>query len=178
MVLPAILHAFHPTTLQVLCAVGFFHGISLFVYTIRQRRRLAHAAILVAKRPNLKRDLIPNHSTRLRARSVQVIRLSPESGAEKLSNMTQQQKIAAALLKAGSAHSPSWYDPDSDTCGSGSPAQVITAPPPTSADEEANDRPCPHRDASAQPRWKINLMFSVSAVLTTLSLYVLLKSLR
>jgi hypothetical protein len=40
--------------------------------------------------------------------SARIIRLSPESGASKVADMTQQQKIAAALLKAGISNPAAW----------------------------------------------------------------------
>ncbi|MGD0569429.1 MAG: GIDE domain-containing protein [Candidatus Sulfotelmatobacter sp.] len=42
------------------------------------------------------------------AQSARIIRLSPESGATKVADMTQQQKIAAALLKAGISNPAAW----------------------------------------------------------------------
>lgn len=92
--------------------------------------------------------------------------------------MTQQQKIAAALLKAGSSNSCSWYDSNLTDSESESSVQVITASPATPADDESNDGTNPHRGAPAQPGWKITLMFSVSTTLTILSLFFFLKSLR
>jgi hypothetical protein len=42
------------------------------------------------------------------APSARIIRLSPESGATKVADMTQQQKIAAALVKAGISNPAAW----------------------------------------------------------------------
>lgn len=178
MAVPAIVRALRPTTLQVLCAVGFFHGISMFVYTIRQRCRLVRTYTPVTQQSNQDRHLIAKQSARPRINSIQVIRLSPRTDALKFSNMTQQQKIAAALLKAGSSNSPSWYDIDRCDSESGSSMQVITAAPPTSTLDDGNDLTPPDRDTPALPVWKINVMFSVSVALTILSLCFFLRSLR
>lgn len=170
----AIVHAFHPTTLQVLCAVGFLHGISLFIYTIRQRR-LRPTLADTDKQPNVNRDSIATPSPR--PSSVHVIRLSPITDAVNVSTMTQQQKIAAALIKAGPSNSSSWYDSELHDSESKSPVQVAIATPSTVADE-GNGRIPPHLGALTPPGWKIYLMFTMSAVLTFLSLYFFLESLR
>jgi hypothetical protein len=172
---PAIVRAFRPTPLQILCAVGFFHGISLFVYTIRQRRgRPALSHTFTDKEP-LSRDSISTPGSPPHPSPVQAIPLSPSTDPVNVSAMTQQQKIAAALIKAGSSNS-SWYDSELNCSQSKSPVQVAIATPTTA--DEGTARIHPQRDAPTPPGWKINLMFSVSAVLTILSLYFLLESLR
>lgn len=179
----AIVRAFRPTTLQVLCAVGFLHGISLFIYTIRQRRRPALTNTFANKQP-LNRDSIADQTAR--SSSVHVIRLSPRTDAVNVSTMTQQQKIAAALIKAGSIKSESfttgssnssWYDSELHDSESKSPVQVAIATPSTVAGE-GNGRIPPHLGALTPLGWKIYLMFTMSAVLTFLSLYFFLESLR
>ena len=177
MFVPAIVRAFRPTTLQVLCAVGFLHGISLFIYTIRQRRRPALTDTFSDNQP-LKRDSIAEHrqTPRPRPSSVQVIRLTKRTDALNVSAMTQQQKIAAALLKAGSSNS-SWYESEINGSPSKSPVQVAIATP-TTADDEGTAHIHPQRDPLTQPGWKIYLMFSISSALTILSLYFFLESLR
>jgi len=47
-------------------------------------------------------------SAPLSTQPARVIRLSPETGATKVADMTQQQKIAAALLKAGISNPAAW----------------------------------------------------------------------
>jgi hypothetical protein len=55
----------------------------------------------------------------------EVIRLSPESGLAKTSDMTQQQKIAAALLKAGISSPAAWTAAGVQAAGG---VQVVTDP--------------------------------------------------
>jgi len=55
----------------------------------------------------------------------EVIRLSPESAPEKSSDMTQQQKIAAALMKAGISNPVAWAAAGVSSAGG---LQVLTDP--------------------------------------------------
>src|SRR3984893_3342301 len=53
--------------------------------------------------------LLPEpHTTDASPRTSQVIRLSPKTGPAKSTDMTQQQKIAAALVKAGISNPAAW----------------------------------------------------------------------
>lgn len=73
----------------------------------------------------------------------EVIRLSPESGPTKASDMTQQQRIAAALLKAGISSPAAW-------AAAGMPApggvQVLANPAAAAPSGNGNDS---HGDASS-----------------------------
>jgi hypothetical protein len=61
---------------------------------------------------------------------VEVIRLTPESGPAKISEMNQQQKIAAALLKAGIASPRTWAAAGVSATSAATPGgtQVLTDP--------------------------------------------------
>jgi hypothetical protein len=177
--IPTVLRAFRPTTLQIFCAVGFFYGVTMLVHTIRQRRsRLKRPESRIAKAPNLSRELVIQQNRQPTASSGEVIRLSPGSRTLNASNMTQQQKIAAALLKAGSANSPSWYDSDPSDPESRLPVRVISAHPPPSSDREGIAREYTLQDANTEPAWKTYLTLAITAALTLLSLYFFIKSLR
>ncbi len=58
----------------------------------------------------------------------EVIHLSPDSGPTKTANMTQQQKIAAALMKAGISNPTAWSAAGVPTAHSGPGIMVLAAP--------------------------------------------------
>jgi hypothetical protein len=64
------------------------------------------------------------HTTDASARTSPVIRLSPKTGPAKSTDMTQQQKIAAALVKAGISNPAAWA-----AAGLGEPTVQVTSDP-------------------------------------------------
>jgi hypothetical protein len=64
------------------------------------------------------------HRTDAGARTSQVIRLSPKNGPAKSTDMTQQQKIAAALVKAGISNPAAWA-----AAGLGEPTVRVNSDP-------------------------------------------------
>lgn len=58
----------------------------------------------------------------------EVIRLAPDSGPTKAADMTQQQKIAAALLKAGISNPAAWSAAGVPTASNALGAMVLTTP--------------------------------------------------
>jgi hypothetical protein len=74
---------------------------------------------------NLDTMLLPEpHTTDASARTSQVIRLSPNNGSAKSTDMTQQQKIAAALVKAGISNPAAWA-----AAGLGGPTVQVNSDP-------------------------------------------------
>jgi hypothetical protein len=74
---------------------------------------------------------------------VEVIRLTPENGPEKVSEMNQQQKIAAALLKAGIASPQAWAAARVSPTGAATPGgvQVLTDPAAVSGGSGGGNSP-------------------------------------
>lgn len=175
--IPTVLRAFRPTTLQMFCTIGFFYGVIMLVHTIRKRRTRQRPNSRIAKEPNLIRQLVIQPNKQPTASSAEVIHLSPGPRTLNASNMTQQQKIAAALLKAGSSSAPSWYDNEPPDPENSLPIRVITASQISSSDREAAGRESTQQGATTQPSWKMNLTLGISAALTLLSLYFFIKSL-
>jgi hypothetical protein len=69
--------------------------------------------------------LLPEpHATDASARTSRVIRLSPKTGPAKSTDMTQQQKIAAALVKAGISNPAAWA-----AAGLGEPSVQVNSDP-------------------------------------------------
>jgi hypothetical protein len=74
---------------------------------------------------NLDTMLLPEpHPNDASARPSQVIRLSPKTGPAKSTDMTQQQKIAAALVKAGISSPAAWA-----AAGLGEPIAQVNSDP-------------------------------------------------
>jgi hypothetical protein len=74
---------------------------------------------------NLDTMLLPApHTTDASARTSQVIRLSPKTGPAKSTDMTQQQKVAAALVKAGISNPAAWA-----AAGLGEPTVRVNSDP-------------------------------------------------
>jgi hypothetical protein len=135
--------------------------------------------------------------------SAHVIRLSPDAGPTKVADMTQQQKIAAALVKAGISNPAAWQaagvtgqavavNPENNSSHGSAPnpsAQV----PPQSAPPDGFDPHPPvvlmkgknnptfliswrsQRDLARSLGWKCTLMIWGGPALALLSLYGLLN---
>jgi hypothetical protein len=69
---------------------------------------------------------------------IEVVKLSTESGAVKASDMSQQQKISAALLRAGIASPATWAAKEVRATGMASPSGVLVAPRPANAMSSRN----------------------------------------
>ncbi len=127
---------------------------------------------------------------------LEVIRLSPESGPVKTSDMTQQQKVSAALLKAGIASPVAWEaagvqstggvqvlsDPDTASTGNAAsaPANAFDPHPPVVLMRGTNNRTFliswrSQQEVARSLGWKCALMIWGGPVLALLSLYVFLS---
>jgi hypothetical protein len=91
--------------LQFWCVVGFCLGVGIFFRGLRLRRTRVHPSVLptsISSRPN--GDSFPQRTETIASNAIQeVIRLSPSPIPMKSADMTQQQKIAAALARTGSS---------------------------------------------------------------------------
>jgi hypothetical protein len=125
----------------------------------------------------------------------EIIRLSEESGRVAVTEMTQQQKIAAALSKAGMSNPAAWNTTTltalTGSAGAAKPAVAVEARPATE-DVGSFDLHPPvvlmkgshdpaffiswrsQRDVVASPVWKYNLMIWGGPALTILCVYLLL----
>ena len=132
MIAPAhILGVFHPAAQRVLCVIGFFSGMVLLAYGLRLRLSLLNLpGSSGSKATNLNHGSLVRPDSPRAIDNVQVIRLSSELGPLKSVEMTQQQKIAAALKKAG-ASPASWDKTEASEAYGTSSVQVATAPPAT-----------------------------------------------
>ena len=128
------------------------------------------------------------------ALATQVIRLSPEPGSTSAANMTQQQKIAAALAKAGISNPAAWA-----AAGVTPSGEAITRVPTESSSATVLSQPLDgfdhrpavvlmkgtnnptfliswrsQRDVALSLGWKCTLMIWGGPALALLSLYLLL----
>ncbi|PYX50634.1 MAG: hypothetical protein DMG79_05350 [Acidobacteria bacterium] len=119
MILVTQIHrASEQNALLFLCAIGFGAGVTLFFYGFRllQRRRLiVDVPLSIGPRS----QSLPVQSEAHH----EIVMLSSEPAALKSSEMSQQQKIAAALFRAGIPSPATWA-----TAGATSPGgtQVLT----------------------------------------------------
>jgi hypothetical protein len=117
--------------------------------------------------------------------SARVIRLSPEPAPTKASDMTQQQKIAAALMKAGITNPAAWaaagVTPDGVAANPNpsSPPDGFDAHPPVVLMKGKNNPTFliswrSQRDLARSLAWKCTLMIWGGPALALLSLFVFL----
>jgi hypothetical protein len=96
--------------LQLLCVVGFSLGIAIFLRGLRLRRiRVEQPASLASIPWEANSHSFPQRTEKVAAAPIQdIIRLSPDPAPMKSAEMSQQQKIAAALARSSSSNSTAW----------------------------------------------------------------------
>jgi len=124
--------------LPVCCSIGFCAGTFLFFYGFRllQRRLTLDTPVSKIGRASMWNDgeglhvHSPSQSIAVPSEAMQpqVIRLSPDSGPTKTAEMTQQQKVAAALVKAGISNPAAWSGAEVTEGEAVSGVQAITDP--------------------------------------------------
>jgi hypothetical protein len=185
----ALIHrSSNPGALLILCANGLVAGIALFAQGFRllQRRRL----ILDARFSKIRNAAIDQRIALQSNPRLQVVRLSPEPAPTKAQDMSQQQKIAAAMLRAGIANPAAWA-----TEGFTEPANLLTkgltgeaagdanvfdSNPPVVLEKDANNQRFilswrSQEQVARSLGWKCALMIGAGAALALLSLYFLLR---
>jgi hypothetical protein len=132
----------------------------------------------------------PIYDKAISSPSSRVIRLSPDAASATATGMTQQQKIAAALMKAGISNPAAWQAAGSGTSGAANPDNPNT---PTASDPLGAFDPHPavvlmkgknnstfliswrsQRDLARSLGWKCALMIWGGPALSLLCLYGLL----
>jgi hypothetical protein len=116
------------------------------------------------------------------SKSARVIRLSPDSASTKAADMTQQQKISAALLKAGISSPAAWAAAQvTPTAGAAPAAPDGFDPHPPVVLMKGKNNPTfliswrSQRDLARSLAWKCTLMIWGGPALALLSLYALLS---
>jgi hypothetical protein len=160
----------HGAILQALCALGFGAGLLMFLAGLRPiRKRSTSVALDLTPVPKYRDSGVQPH-----ARSgspVHVIQLTPEVGALKSADMSQQQKIAAALSRAGISNA-AWADAD-PPADDNATAQVTTTSKNTEPAANAPYDPA-RKTAPARTAWRKFLLWAGPAI-AFLSLYLLVR---
>ncbi|HEV3306101.1 MAG TPA: GIDE domain-containing protein [Candidatus Sulfotelmatobacter sp.] len=113
----------------------------------------------------------------------QVIRLTPDAAPTKSAEMTQQQRVAAALLRAGISSPAAWaaaqVTPDGVATNPSSPPDGFDTHPPVVLRKGANNPTFliswrSQRDVARSLAWKCTLMIWGGPALALLCLYALL----
>jgi hypothetical protein len=167
-----IVPALGPLVLQILCLIGFGAGVVLFVSGLRRRHGQIESPVLSDRElPVQNRQSQPEPRTSRSTTPVEVIRLPQDSSPAKSTGMTQQQKIAAALQKAGIPNSVGWENPEVEEDGASS-IQVAAAVTAHAEDVTPKDGSNPK---VANSHGRNILMISAGAALALLSLYLFLR---
>ncbi len=154
----------NPISLRILSAVTLCAGVLAFLKGLRFRRTTARAGSRDTAGQS-RSDQSPNAALE----SSEVIRLSTNTVSGTSTSMTQQQRIAAAMQRAGMPNPAAWSTPHADAAGASSTA-VLEAPPSTAENVPTSPSPHPSRVSAA---W-----MGAGALLVLMSFYMLLLTLR
>ena len=97
--------------LRLLCTIGSCAGLVVVLFGLRFSRKASNSSQELHSPPA---DAPPIHErppAEVPAAAQQTIRLTTDPGPTRSSEMSQQQKIAAALGRAGISNSASWSSP-------------------------------------------------------------------
>jgi len=168
-----------PTGPQLLCTTGFGAGIAVFFYGLRLRRNLSSAADYESKTTSNNGNSIAEPVTAISLPPMQeIIRLSPDQLPLKSSEMTQQQKIAAALARAGIPNLAARIEAQPGAEDS-SPIAVEVARDLPRTENSSAPASAPNttgiRSNNRSAVFQYNLMLLVGPLLSLISLYLFLS---
>ena len=95
---------------RLLCTIGSCAGLIVVLFGLRLNRTARHSSQEPPSVP-VEAPISEEPQAQSPAAAQQIIRLTTNPGATRSSEMSQQQKIAAALDRAGIATSASWSNP-------------------------------------------------------------------
>ncbi len=175
-------------------------SLNTFGLSLSGAREMLQTSFLAPRlaSPSMARNMAGDISRSI-SRNHEVIRLSPPSGPAKGADMTQQQKVAAALLKAGVASPTAWAAagvsaaggvqvlpdpaaPGSDGASAGAAAAAQTSTfdlrPPVALMQGTNNKTFliswrSQQEVARSLGWKCTLMIWGGPILALLSLYFL-----
>jgi hypothetical protein len=96
---------------RLLCTIGSCAGLIIVLFGLRLNRKALNASQEPPSAPAEARPIPQEPFAQPPAAAQQIIRLTTNPGAIRSSEMSQQEKIAAALDRAGIATSASWSNP-------------------------------------------------------------------
>jgi hypothetical protein len=148
---------------RLLCTIGSFAGFAMILLGLLFDRKLRHS-LEESHSQSAGPDPIHESSPAESRAPQEVVLLSEESGPTKSSDMSQQQKIAAALTRAGIANPA-----DSTPSRSRAATALVDPETPTAADRTPRRTPI-----SAQSTLPHRLILLSGSVLLLLSLILFL----
>lgn len=170
-----ILHA-DPARLRLAGALGFSIGLTAFLLALNRPRTNSTSLSPEPISENPSSDSPALHDSSLQEASApQVIRLSLPSISSRSTEMTQQQKVAAALLRAGIANPAAWTDSSADRTGENSTSTSTAIAEPLAL--PASQTSAPQSQPQNQPglTWGRKLLLFAGLSLALVSLYVFLR---
>lgn len=109
--LAVALGALNLAGVRLLCTIGSCAGLIVVLFGLRLNRKARTSSQEPPSVPVEPRPISQEPQAQSPAAAPQIIRLTTNPGATRSSEMSQQQKIAAALDRAGIATSASWSNP-------------------------------------------------------------------
>ncbi len=181
--MPLLLFIVHagPAQLRLLCALGCACGLVVFLFGLRRKPSPQTKATATSDETSHAESLpAPEDSDHLSqpADSMpQVIRLSLPAISVRSTDMTQQQKVAAALIRAGAANSAGWNDSslsvDPPPPKRGSSTTVLAEVPRPPAAHSIT--PATSSDTPASRTLRHTLLLIGGTLLALVSLYFLFR---
>lgn len=160
----------NPIWLRVLGALACCAGVLAFIKGFRPRwptNPWAKSPIKLRDNPG---DPAAERSSAARPAPREIIRLSTDPAPSTSTTMSQQERIAAAMQRAGMPNPVAWSDPPNDMPEAHTSTAVLE-PPPVVGESDATIDSGPHSRHSA-------VWLCAGAVLVILSIYLLFMSLR
>lgn len=161
------LSSLNPAGLRLLCTITSCAGLIVVLFGLRLNRRASTSSrepdSLPAAAPPIPKQPLEQSP----AATQEIIRLTTNSGPTRSSEMTQQQKIAAALDRAGIASSTTWATP-AESCTE-HVTSTSTSSAPTPALSPSTD---PVQTPSSSLARKLSLL--LGSLLALISLIVFL----
>jgi hypothetical protein len=163
-----VLASIHVAGLRLLCTIGSCTGFAVVLFGLRLDRKPHSSSPESTSQfatPDATEDPAPAESPA----EQQIIQLSSDPGPARSSDMSQQQKIAAALSRAGIANSAAWSHSTSRT-----PTAVVDPPTesPTSSGHTSDHVPTKEHSSL---RRKLLVLGGLALALLSLILFVTLR---
>jgi len=147
---------------RVLCTIGSCAGFAVILLGLLSDHKVRHSS--PESHSHCAGPCSTHESSPAESRAPrEVVHLSADSGPTKSSDMSQQQKISAALMRAGIANSAGWSTPPRSRAATA----VMDPPPATPAAEDRTPDRIPISARSTRPR---NLILLSGSVLLLVSL--------
>jgi len=156
----------HLAGLRLLCGIGGCAGFTIVWLGLRLERN-ARLSPQESRAESAASDSVQEYATAQSCAVPEVIHLSTDPVPARSSEMTQQQRIAAALSRAGMTNS-GWSQPETHTV-----TALLESPPESVTKPDHNPDAEPLRSASSFKAKLISLAGAMLALLSLISLFTL-----